>query len=204
MDNKAYLDQIAVKDTKKTQSSPLLSPALLKLIIGALFLIVVLIAMISIFSGQNKNNNSSYAELYQRYEKLLAEDSPMITQKENLHSSALRANTANFLSLARSFKTTYTNATTSTGLDIYTLAPEKYSTIEQEFSDFGTNLNNAYMNGYLDQSYASECAYQVAILIQLEEDIYNTANNDALREILKSNIENLRTFQAIYEKYDTE
>ena len=59
MDNKAYLDQIAVKDTKKTQSSPLLSPALLKLIIGALFLIVVLIAMISIFSGQNKNNKYS-------------------------------------------------------------------------------------------------------------------------------------------------
>ena len=203
MDNKAYLDQIAVKETKKSQS-PLLSPALLKLIIGALFLIVVLIAMISIFSSQNKNTNTSYAELNQRYAKLLAEDSPMLMQKENLHSSALRANTASFISLSRSFSTTYANAASSAGLDIYTLAPEKYSTIEQEFTNFNTNLNTAYMNGYLDQSYASECAYQVAMLIQLEEDIYNTTNNDALREILSTNLDNLRTFQAVYEKYGTE
>jgi len=203
MDNKAYLDQIAVKETKKSQS-PLLSPALLKLIIGALFLIVVLIAMISIFSSQNKNTNTSYAELNQRYAKLLAEDSPMLIQKENLHSSALRANTASFISLSRSFSTTYANAASSAGLDIYTLTPEKYSTIEQEFTNFNTNLNTAYMNGYLDQSYASECAYQVAMLIQFEEDIYNTTNNDALREILSTNLDNLRTFQAVYEKYGTE
>lgn len=203
MDNKAYLDQIAVKETKKSQS-PLLSPALLKLIIGALFLIVVLIAMISIFSGQNKNTNTSYAELNQRYTKLLAEDSPMLLQKENLHSSALRANTASFISLSRSFSTTYANAASSAGLDIYTLTPEKYSTIEQEFTNFNTNLNTAYMNGYLDQSYASECAYQVAMLIQLEQDIYDTTNNDALREILSTNLDNLRTFQAVYEKYGTE
>lgn len=203
MDNKAYLDQIAVKETKKSQS-PLLSPTLLKLIIGALFLIVVLIAMISIFSSQNKNTNTSYAELNQRYAKLLAEESPMLMQKENLHSSALRANTASFISLSRSFSTTYANAASSAGLDIYTLTPEKYSTIEQEFTNFNTNLNTAYMNGYLDQSYASECAYQVAMLIQLEEDIYNTTNNDALREILSTNLDNLRTFQAVYEKYGTE
>lgn len=203
MDNKAYLDQIAVKETKKSQS-PLLSPALLKLIIGALFLIVVLIAMISIFGSQNKNASTSYAELNQRYAKLLAEDSPMLMQKENLHSSALRANTASFISLSRSFSTTYANAASSAGLDIYTLTPEKYSTIEQEFTNFNTNLNTAYMNGYLDQSYASECAYQVAMLIQLEEDIYNTTNNDALREILSTNLDNLRTFQAVYEKYGTE
>jgi hypothetical protein len=160
--------------------------------------------MISIFSSQNKNTNTSYAELNQRYAKLLAEDSPMLLQKENLHSSALRANTASFISLSRSFSTTYANAASSAGLDIYTLTPEKYSTIEQEFTNFNTNLNTAYMNGYLDQSYASECAYQVAMLIQLEEDIYNTTNNDALREILSTNLDNLRTFQAVYEKYGTE
>jgi hypothetical protein len=202
MDNKAYLDQIAVKEQPKNSSpfSSILSPMLLKLIIGAVILIILLIVVTAILNGNSSSSSSSYSALYERYSLLLAEDSPMQTQKDNLRSAELRSNTTNFLITSDSFFSNYTSAVTSAGATITT----GDATIANEMNSYSANLTNAYMNGYLDQSYASECAYQVAILIQLEEDIYNTANNDALREILKSNIENLKTFQAIYEKYDTE
>ena len=200
MDNKAYLDQIAVKETKKGQTS-LLSPGLIKLILGALVLIVMLIVIISIFSGQNKVSYNSYAELQARYSKLLAEDSPMLLQKENLHSSELRANTASFVSLAKSFLGTYTDAASSAGIDVWTLSSDRNAVVESDFSDFSTNLNDAYMNGYLDQSFASECSYQLAVLIQLEDDIYKTTANDSLKEQIYTNMNNLKTFQQVYEKY---
>ena len=200
MDNKAYLDQIAVKETKKGQTS-LLSPGLIKLILGALVLIVMLIVIISIFSGQNKVSYNSYAELQARYSKLLAEDSPMLLQKENLHSSELRANTASFVSLAKSFLGTYTDAASSAGIDVWTLSSDRNTVVESDFSDFSTNLNDAYMNGYLDQSFASECSYQLAVLIQLEDDIYKTTANDSLKKQIYTNMNNLKTFQQVYEKY---
>lgn len=200
MDNKAYLDQIAVKETKKGQTS-LLSPGLIKLILGALVLIVMLIVIISIFSGQNKVSYNSYAELQARYSKLLAEDSPMLLQKENLHSSELRANTASFVSLAKSFLGTYTDAASSAGIDVWTLSSDRNAVVESDFSDFSTNLNDAYMNGYLDQSFASECSYQLAVLIQLEDDIYKTTANDSLKKQIYTNMNNLKTFQQVYEKY---
>ena len=200
MDNKAYLDQIAVKETKKGQTS-LLSPGLIKLILGALVLIVMLIVIISIFSGQNKVSYNSYAELQARYSKLLAEDSPMLLQKENLHSSELRANTASFVSLAKSFLGTYTDAASSAGIDVWTLSSDRNAVVESDFSDFSTNLNDAYMNGYLDQSFASECSYQLAVLIQLEDDIYKTTANDSLKEQIYTKMNNLKTFQQVYEKY---
>ena len=203
MDNKAYLDQIAVKETKKNQTS-LFSPALIKVIIGAIFLIIILIVIIGIFSGQNKASYDTYAELQQRYAKLIAEDSPMILEKEKLHSSQLRANTASFLSLAKSFTDIYSNAASNSGIDIYTLSGDRSSAIESEFTSFRDNLNTAYMNGYLDDSYASECAYQLAVLIELEEDIINTSTNDALKEVVYSNKTNLEKFQTVYENYGKE
>jgi len=204
MDNKAYLDQIAVKEAPKSKGSSLLSPALLKLIIGALVLIVMLLVIISIFSNQNKTSYDSYAELYARYSRLLGEDSPMLAQKENLHSSELRANTASFISLGKSFLSSYESATTSSGIDIYSLSSDRTSIVESEFVDYNNNLADAYMNGYLDSAFASECGYQLAIIIQLENDIISTTDNDSLKAKINTNLNNLKTFREVYQKYGTE
>ena len=50
MDNKAYLDQIAVKGKNATNSGPLLSPLMIKLLIaGAIMLITLMSAQIDYF-----------------------------------------------------------------------------------------------------------------------------------------------------------
>jgi hypothetical protein len=76
--------------------------------------------------------------------------------------------------------------------------------IASEMSEYTTNLNNAYMNGYLDSSFASENSYQLAVLIQLETNIINTTDNSSLKELLTTNLESLKTYQEIFQNYGSE
>ena len=202
MDNKAYLDQIAVKEQPKSSSplSSILSPALLKLIIGAVVLIILLLVVTAILGNNSSSNSSSYSALYERYSLLLAEDSAMQTQKDNLRSAELRSNTTNFLITSSSFFSNYTNAVTGAGTTITT----GDTTIASEMNSYAVNLNSAYMNGYLDDSFASESAYQLAVLVQLETNIANTTDNAALKELLVTNLESLKTYQQIYQDYGSE
>lgn len=202
MDNKAYLDQIAVKEQPKNSSpfSALLSPMLLKLIIGAVILIILLIVVTVILNSNSSSSSSSYSALYERYTMLLAEDSAMQTQKDNLRSAELRSNTTNFIITSNSFLSNYTNAVTSAGTTITTGDAD----IASEINTYATNLNTAYMNGYLDDSFASENAYQLAVLVQLETNIANTTDNASLKELIETNLESLKSYQEIYQNYGSE
>lgn len=202
MDNKAYLDQIAVKEQPKKSSplSSLLSPMLLKLIIGAVVLIILLIVVTAILNSNNSSSSSSYSALYERYSLLLAEDSAMQTQKDNLRSAELRSNTTNFIITSDTFLNNYTSAVTNAGTTITT----GDALIAEDMNSYAENLNSAYMNGYLDDSFASESAYQLAVLVQLETNIINTTDNTSLKELLTTNLESLKTYQAIYQDYGSE
>ena len=202
MDNKAYLDQIAVKEQPKSSSpfSSLLSPMLLKLIIGAVVLIVLLIVVSVILSSNSGSNTANYAALYERYTLLLDKEGTLQAQKDNLRSPELRSNTANFITTGDTFISNYTSAINTSGMTI-TVGDQ---TIASEMSEYTTNLNNAYMNGYLDSSFASENSYQLAVLIQLETNIINTTDNNSLKELLTSNRESLKSYQEIYQNYGSE
>ena len=202
MDNKAYLDQIAVKEQPKSSSpfSSLLSPMLLKLIIGAVVLIILLIVVSAILSSNSSSNTASYAALYERYTILLDKEGTLQAQKDNLRSAELRSNTTNFITTGDTFISNYTSAINTSGMTITTGDP----TIAAEMTEYTTNLNNAYMNGYLDSSFASENAYQLTVLIQLETNIINTTDNSSLKELLTSNLESLKTYQEIYQNYGSE
>ena len=202
MDNKAYLDQIAVKEQPKSSSpfSSLLSPMLLKLIIGAVVLIILLIVVSAILSSNSSSNTASYAALYERYTILLDKEGTLQAQKDNLRSAELRSNTTNFITTGDTFISNYTSAINTSGMTITTGDP----TIAAEMTEYTTNLNNAYMNGYLDSSFASENAYQLTVLIQLETNIINTTDNNSLKELLTSNLESLKTYQEIYQNYGSE
>ena len=202
MDNKAYLDQIAVKEQPRSSSpfSSLLSPMLLKLIIGAVALIILLIVVSVILSSNSGSNTANYAALYERYTLLLDKEGTLQTQKDNLRSPELRSNTANFITTGDTFISNYTSAINTSGMTI-TVGDQA---IASEMSEYTTNLNNAYMNGYLDSSFASENSYQLAVLIQLETNIINTTDNNSLKELLTSNRESLKSYQEIYQNYGSE
>jgi hypothetical protein len=202
MDNKAYLDQIAVKEQPKNASplSSVFSPMLLKLIIGAVVLIILLIVVTTILNSNSGSSSTSYSALYERYSLLLAEDSAMQTQKDSLRSAELRSNTTNFLITSESFLNNYTSAVTSAGNTLTTGDAD----IAKDMNEYAANLDIAYMNGYLDSSFASESAYQLAVLVQLETNIINTTDNATLKELVTTNLENLKTYQEIYQNYGSE
>lgn len=200
MDNKAYLDQIATKGQQQKSISSFISPAIIKLLLGAVILIVLIVVLTAVINSSNKGRYDSYSELYLRLSQLTAEDGPIDSNQEKLRSSKLRSNTANFMTIENSFLQKYSSMASQIGFS--TVPNSKISSsVGSDIGSYTTSLDDAYMNGHLDHTFASETNYQVAILIQLETTIYNDTDNTTLKDLLSANLENLKSYQAIYKEY---
>jgi hypothetical protein len=200
MDNKAYLDQIATKGQQQKSISSFISPAIIKLLLGAVILIVLIVVLTAVINSSNKGRYDSYSELYLRLSQLTAEDGPIDSNQEKLRSSKLRSNTANFMTIENSFLQKYSSMASQVGFS--TVPNSKISSsVSSDIGSYTTSLDDAYMNGHLDHTFASETNYQVAILIQLETTIYNDTDNTTLKDLLSANLENLKSYQAIYKEY---
>lgn len=200
MDNKAYLDQIASKGQQQKSFSSIFSPALIKLLLGAVILIVLIVVLTVVINASNKGRYDNYSELYLRLSQLIAEDGPIDTNQENLRSSKLRSNTANFMTIENSFLQKYGSMAAQVGFST-TPNSKITSTVNSDINSYTASLTDAYMNGHLDHTFASETNYQVAILIQLETSIYEDTDNTTLKDLLNANLENLKSYQAIYKEY---
>lgn len=200
MDNKAYLDQIATKGQQQKSISSFISPAIIKLLLGAVILIVLIVVLTAVINSSNRGRYDSYSELYLRLSQLTAEDGPIDSNQEKLRSSKLRSNTANFMTIENSFLQKYSSMASQVGFS--TVPNSKISSsVSSDIGSYTTSLDDAYMNGHLDHTFASETNYQVAILIQLETTIYNDTDNTTLKDLLSANLENLKSYQAIYKEY---
>ena len=60
MDNKAYLDQIAVKGKNATNKEPLLSPLMIKLLVAGVIMLITVIIVGAIFNSANDKITQSY------------------------------------------------------------------------------------------------------------------------------------------------
>ena len=200
MDNKAYLDQIATKGQQQKSISSFISPAIIKLLLGAVILIVLIVVLTAVINSSNKGRYDSYSELYLRLSQLTAEDGPIDSNQEKLRSSKLRSNTANFMTIENSFLQKYSSMASQVGFS--TVPNSKISSsVSSDIGSYTSSLDDAYMNGHLDHTFAAETNYQVAILIQLETTIYNDTDNTTLKDLLSANLENLKSYQAIYKEY---
>ncbi|MDO4729631.1 MAG: hypothetical protein Q4A96_00315 [Candidatus Saccharibacteria bacterium] len=200
MDNKAYLDQIATKGQQQKSISSFISPAIIKLLLGAVILIVLIVVLTAVINSSNKGRYDSYSELYLRLSQLTAEDGPIDSNQEKLRSSKLRSNTANFMTIENSFLQKYSSMASQVGFS--TVPNSKVSSaVSSDIGSYTASLDDAYMNGHLDHTFASETNYQVAILIQLETTVYNDTDNTTLKDLLSANLENLKNYQAIYKEY---
>lgn len=200
MDNKAYLDQIATKGQQQKSFSSFISPAIIKLLLGAVILIVLIVVLTAVINSSNKGRYDSYSELYLRLSQLTAEDGPIDSNQEKLRSSKLRSNTANFMTIENSFLQKYSSMASQVGFS--TVPNSKISSsVNSDIGSYTSSLDDAYMNGHLDHTFASETNYQVAILIQLETTVYNDTDNTTLKDLLGANLENLKSYQAIYKEY---
>ena len=98
MDNKAYLDEIAVKGKYKGNTGPIISPVIIKLIIAALFAVIALAIVGGIISSKNQETIQLYEAVYERIALLAGNGSPFKEYQNSLYSSDLRANNISVLS----------------------------------------------------------------------------------------------------------
>ena len=87
MDNKAYLDQIAVKGKKAMPGKPLLTPAIIKLLAAGIVAIILIFVVIAMLNSNNSKITQKYEALYARATNLVEESGPLVLYDQKLKSS---------------------------------------------------------------------------------------------------------------------
>lgn len=196
MDNKAYLDEIAVKGKKKFSAGPILTPVMIKLIAAALVAVVAMIVIGTILSNKNQEVAEVHQMVYARIDSLLDKKGPFNSYSEDLKSSDLRTYTVQLLSSLETTRSTLNRS----GQDF--TASENITTENSALmSAFQYELKEATLNGQLDKVYATDAAYHLSLLILLEEQALAKATNDTYANALNSSITDLKVLEENFRDY---
>ncbi len=207
MNNKEYLEQISseirkTKAPKKTIFGLDIPPKLLYILIGAI-IASVLIIIIGSIAGSGRNNNSERDLVDRIY----------------LRSNSLSTTISNFNKLIksselRSMGTSLNAVLTETGYTLSTIltndfdssnpdkpAKESIATEEEERRTIlEGDLETGRLKGQLDRVYASDFAYEIAMLISLESEASAKTNKENLKSALATSTSNL---EKLHDQFDS-
>ena len=201
MDNKAYLDEIAVKGKKKFSAGPILTPLMLKLIIVGSIAVIVMIIVGSILGNKSTDIAVVHESVYARITGLLSDDGPIKTYYEKVRSSDVREYASSLISSLSTAASRINAVSSSIGLNTEGLSSEAMAENDAAMSEFANELETAYLNGTLDVTYASSTSYQLSMLISLEEQARIKTSNAEYAEALDNSIRDLTTLQKQFKKY---
>ena len=91
MNNKAYLDQIAVKGKKTVNHEPLLTPVMIKVLIAGLITLITIVIVAVMINNTNAKLTQSYERLYLRVTQFCGKKGPYETYSKYISSSQLRS-----------------------------------------------------------------------------------------------------------------
>ena len=201
MDNKAYLDQIAVKGKKPSVVQSLLTPAVIKLFAAGIVALVLFFVVIGILNSNNGKITQKFEAVYQRAVSLASDDGPMNTYHQKIKSTDLRQYNSTLQNVLATFNNTYGGMASTAGFN-----PEAISSavVEEDSLNTGTiegELNSGYLNGILDHTYAATAYYQVSVLITMSEEAMAASTNVELSDVLNNLIKNLTDSQKLYKTF---
>lgn len=201
MDNKAYLDQIAVKGKKPSVAQSLLTPAVIKLFAAGIVALILFFVVIGILNSNNGKITQKFEAVYQRTASLISDDGPMNTYNQKIKSTDLRQYNSTLQNVLATFKNTYGGMASTAGFN-----PESISApvADEDALNTGTieaELNSGYLNGILDHTYAATAYYQVSVLITMSEEAMAASTNVELSDVLNSLIKNLSDSQKLYKTF---
>ena len=196
MDNKAYLDEIAVKGKKKFSAGPILTPVMIKLIAAAVIAVIAMVVIGTILSNKNREVAEVHQMVYARIDSFLDKKGPFNSYSEDLKSSDLRTYTVQLLS---SLETTR-SALDRSGQDFAANA-DVTSENSGLISTFQYELEEAALNGQLDEVYATDAAYHLSLLILLEQQALAKATNSVYADALNSSITDLQVLEEQFRDY---
>jgi hypothetical protein len=195
MDNKAYLDQIAVKG--KVKSGPIFTPMLIKLIAAGVVMLITMIVVGSVISSSNAKVTQSHERVYLRISKLgdKSNNAPLAKYSKLLRNSDLRAYASTLHSTLETTNNKLSGVIGTTGVKTSGISAEVTKAENANISAYTSALENAILSGTLDRVFATETLYQISTLIQYENESLKKANSQSYANLIKQSIQDLTTLE---------
>ena len=193
MDGQDYLDQISAdsRPIKPSRFQNIISSKFF--LIGLIFVIVlIIIIVIGAILSANKTDVKSLSAALNLH--ITNTTSIIKTYQDEVKSSSLRSSSASLGSVLSDTNNKLTKYLT----ERYNYNPKK---VETKISDQATlekdnlesELFEAKITGNLDRIYAHKMAYEISRFISEETKIYNSTNDDTLKDILSTSYNSLST-----------
>lgn len=200
MDNKAYLDQIAVK--QKVKTGPILSPMLIKLLVAGVMMLITIFIVGSVISGSNKKVTQSYERAYLRISSLASEESPFRMYLDKVKDSDLRSYAQTMLSSLKSTNISLSGMTESIGINPDEISEEVQSENDGNLSELNGSFEDASLMGTIDQTYAAKAYHQITLLLAIEAEARAKTPNEEFAGVLDQSTNDLNALQEQFRKYN--
>ncbi|MBO4855057.1 hypothetical protein J5500_01455 [Candidatus Saccharibacteria bacterium] len=201
MDNKAYLDEIAVKGKKKFSAGPILTPVMIKLIIVGVAAVIAMIVVATMLGSKKDDSAAIHENVYFRMTRLIDKKGPLATYIKKLKSSELRTYTSTLSSSLTTTTTSIKAVAGKIGLNTNSASGPVSSEINSLFTTLDSELDRAYLSGNLDVTYASSIAYQLALLISLETQARSKTSDATYAKTLDESKADLESLEESFRNY---
>ena len=199
MDNKAYLDQIAVKGRVKT--GPVITPTIIKLIAAGAIMLITLIIVGAVISSSNARVTQTYERVYLRISNLAGEESPLKSYVERIKDSDIRAHASALLSSLKNTNATLTNLTDSIGIKADSITKSVQDEESVTLAELEASLENAVLEGNLDSIYATKAYQHINLLLIIESDARQKTTNQQFADLLDNSTSDLEKLQIQFKKF---
>ncbi|MBR5418889.1 hypothetical protein IK110_01405 [Candidatus Saccharibacteria bacterium] len=197
MDNKSYLDQIAVKGKVKS-SGPIITPVTIKLIVAGVVALLTIIIVAAVINGANAKVTQSFERVYLRISNLSPEsdnDNPFVEYLDQIRDSNLRTYADSFLSSISTSQTTLDGIVSNIGVNPGSISKEVSEAEDENLSSLQSELEEAELEGTLDIVYANNLNYQISTLIQYEAEARKKTNNQQFADVIDASTKDLKILE---------
>lgn len=202
MDNKAYLDSIAVKgkDTSKA-SVPILSPMLIKIIAVGVVLAIAMMFVGSLLSSKNKELKITYDKIYYTYNQLSQGSGPLYTYQRKLKSSTVRAITSQLQTSIINTNNQLKNAAGQIKVTVGTYDQKATEEVTADLNYLESEFESGFYAGTLDKSYATALYLQLSKMIAAQSEARQKTDSQAFASVLDASLKDLQSIQEQYKNF---
>jgi len=201
LDNKAYLDEIAVKGKKKFSAGPILTPTMIKVLIAGVIAIIAMVAVGNVLSSQNKKTAAIHEKVYVRIMSMADKKYPLTDYQKKVKASELREYSSQLANSATNTLANLKGVAKAINLDTSNISSDVTSENNTIKSKLSSSLQSAVYSGNLDNTYASEAAYQISLLINLEKQARAKTSEVAYAKVLDDSMADLEIILEKFEAY---
>lgn len=201
MDNKAYLDEIAVKGKKKFSAGPILTPVMIKLIIVGVAAVISLIVVATMLGSRNDGSAALHEAVYLRINSLMDKKGPVQSYIKMVKDTNLRTWTTQLISSLTTAQTSIKAVSKKIGLNTSGSDADVKAENTKQMNTFKSDLERAYLSGRLDTIYATDMSYQLTLLINLENQARVRTSDPTYAKALDDSIRDLTTLEESFRDY---